>query len=53
MTYIFFEVAPEEVGNKDTADYNFDNWLQAQDIDTIMRHADAYAGLLVSYNVQK
>ena len=53
MKYIFMEVAPEEVGNKDTFDDNFDNWLQAQDLDTIMRHADAYAGLLVSHNVQK
>ena len=53
MKYIFMEVAPEEVGNKDTFDDNFDNWLQAQDTDTIMRHADAYTGLLVSHNVQK
>jgi len=53
LGYIFMEVAPEEVGDKDTFDDNFDNWIQNQDLDTIIRHADAYAGLLVSYNAQK
>lgn len=53
MQYVFTEVAPEEVGNKDDFQDNFDNWLQHQDYDYIMAHADSYAGLLVSYNVQK
>ena len=53
MQYIFMEVAPEEVGTKDDFEDNFDNWLQNQHLDTINRHADAYAGLLVSYNLQK
>jgi hypothetical protein len=47
------EVAPEDVGSKDDFEDNFDNWLHRQDLETIMQHADAYAGLQVSYNVQK
>lgn len=53
LEYIFMEVAPEDVGDKDTFQDNFDNWLAEQHIETIMSHADSYAGLLVSYNVCK
>lgn len=53
LEYVFMRVEPESVGDKDTFQDNFDNWLQGNDLDYIMQHADAYAGLLVSYNVQK
>ena len=51
LQYVFMQVAPEDVGVKDDFEDNFDNWLAEQDIDYIMRHADAYAGLVVSNNV--
>ena len=51
LQYIFMEVAPEDVGTKDDFEDNFDNWLSEQHISDIMRHADAYAGLVVSNNV--
>lgn len=53
LGYIFMEVEPESVGDKDTFQDNFDNWLQSKDLDYIMKHADAYAGLQVSFNLQK
>lgn len=52
LEYVFTREEPESVGNKDTFQDNFDKWLQSCDLDYIMQHADAYAGLLVSYNVQ-
>lgn len=52
LGYVFMKVEPESVGSKETFQDNFDNWLQSKDLDYIMAHADSYAGLLVSYNVQ-
>lgn len=53
LEYIFMEVEPESVGDKDRFQDNFDNWLQSKNLDYIMAHADSYAGLLVSYKAQK
>ena len=55
MKYIFIQSEPEEAldHNGSFDDYNFFKWLDALHINTIMRCADAYAGLLVSHNVQK
>lgn len=53
LGYIFMKVEPELVGDKDRFQDNFDNWLQSRDLDYIMAQADSYAGLLVSYNIQK
>ena len=53
LGYIFMEVEPESVGDKDRFQDNFDNWLLSRNIEDIMAQADSYAGLLVSYNIQK
>lgn len=52
LEYVFMDVEPESVGNKDTFQDNFDRWLQSKGLDYIMQHADSYAGLQVSCNVQ-
>lgn len=52
LVYVFMRAEPESVGDKDTFQDNFDNWLERKDLYFMLAQADSYAGLLVSYNTQ-
>ena len=41
----FMEDEPESVGNKDTFDDNFDNWLNQLDADEWMKYGDQFKRL--------
>ena len=39
----FMRTAPEEVGDKDTFEDNFNNWLEYQGADMIIQYAEEWA----------